>query len=242
MTTKPQLYQQLITLVNTFTTIVCDLYAANVDGIVLDMTNIVHPQIVFDGEGNPVVRMNCMNITTDFTGTTSKIFDNEMTLEDYLETTRARFDEDDWDNNAHEVGTINKQVKDIVETYNGITDPVELERQLIYTHLVSHWNIVLRWLEEIEQIGLDEPVTYEPLVQLISDTPDDSLRIYNTTLSLILRPNGIVRVACSKMSAISYFEHMLREEGQTSAEHYIMDAIKEIMAINESKWNVFDHK
>lgn len=241
MSNKLELYQQLINLTNTFTTVICDMYAADVDGVTLNMTNNVTPSIILDNEVL-MVRMDCAELTTDFTDNTSKIFDNEMSLEDYLESVRGCFDEDDWHNNAHEVGTITQQVKSILATYQSITDPVEVERQLIYAHLTSKWNSVLRWLEEIEQIGVDELVTYEPLVQLISNTPDDSLRIYNKTLSLILRPDGTVRVAASPMAAIDYFEYLLREEGQAVAEHYIKESIQEIVAINQSKWNVFDHK
>lgn len=243
MTIQLELYQQIINLTNTFTTLMCDLYAADAEGMTLAVTKNVIPNIIVTENDEIIIRMSADEYTTDLcVGKESKIFDNDMSLEDYFESARGAFDEDDWDNVTHELGTIAQQVERITQTYHSIQDENELKRQLLFTRLVAYWFSALRWLEDAEMIGLEEEVVYSPLVVVVKDTVDDTVYIHNNAHKLALRPNGIVRVCPSPMSAQLYMDMLFRYEATPIAEYYVKQMVNELTAENQQMWTLIDHK
>jgi hypothetical protein len=237
MSTQPKLHKSLVGLANTFTTILCDMYAADVKGVTLEMTKnvFVHPYV--DKDGSLIVRCNAEYFSAEFNYGKEPLFRFiNMSIEDYMESVRGNFTEDDWDNNAHDIGTIAHRLKEINDLFQPLSKE-ERELEFTYAKLISQWFVILRWLEEIEFLGLDDDLLYVPSVTHEFAPTGERLTLDNNLIQLYLSPGGHIQFSTNSLPAKDYIAAALKEEDQAVAEYYINEALDTIADMDSELWD-----
>lgn len=226
------LIASLIGLNNTATTLVNDLYQADVDGVTLEMTkntglltNLVDEDwFAVVKAGDYTMLFGAENI--------GKLTAFDKTLDESIEPLTGFMDEDEAENFINEIRTLPQRIKDITEQRKALLDnPREIQKQQVIAMMISQWYIVLRWLEDAEVIGLDEAVVFAPIFTL-GDGP--TLTIENNILSAVVDlTDGVLTVAGTALTGKNYIETALKDEGRDDAMYYAGAAIEAISNLSK---------
>ena len=180
---KYPLIASLIGLNNTATSLVNDLYEADVDGVTLEMTkNTALMANLNNDDWVAVVKADdyTMLFSPEDNGRLAAF---DKTLDEAIEPLTSFMVEEESENFINEIGTVPQRIKDIIEHRKAlIGDPDEIQKQQIIAMIISRWFIVLRWLEEVKAIGVDETVMFTPTFDLKDDL---TLIIENNRLCLL---------------------------------------------------------
>lgn len=227
------LIASLIGLNNTATTLVNDLYQADVDGVTLEMTkNTGLLANLLDDDWFAVVKAGDYSMLFGAENA-GKLTAFDKTLDEAIEPLTGFMDEDEAENFINEINTLPQRIKDITEQRKALLDnPREIQKQQVIAMMISQWYIVLRWLEDAEVIGLDEAVVFTPTFTLSAVS---TLTIENNVLSTVVDLfDGTVMVNGTSLTGKNYIETALKDEGRDDAMYYAGVAVDTISNLSKT--------
>ena len=230
---KYPLIASLIGLNNTATTLVDDLYQAEVDGVTHEMTkNTTLLTNLMEDEWFAVVKAGdfSMLFGAENNGSLTAF---DKTIEESVESLTSFMVEDESENFINEVNTLPQRVKDITEHRQALLDDQrELQKQQVIAMIISQWFIVLRWLQDAEVIGLDEDVVFTPTFNF---SDEGTLIIENNELSAeVSLTDDKISICGTQLTAKAYTEIALKDEGRVDVSFYVSNALDAITNLSKS--------
>ena len=230
------LVSSLIGLNNTVTTLINDLYDAQIEEITLEMTNnttlISNLQ---EEDWFAVVKAGDYSMLFGPTNP-GKLVAFDKTLEESIEPLTSFMDEESTENFTNEISTIEQRISDITKHRADLVgDLNEVRKQTIIAMMISQWFSCLRWLEEADVLGSDESVVYVPSFVIDTTSPVKTIMLENNELSIVVNlDDASVWVRHRNVSAKDYIEVAMKDEGRDDVLYYINRGLDEISSLSKT--------
>lgn len=227
---KYDLVTALLGLNNTVTTLISDLFEAQVDEVTEETVNnsTLTAQLINESWFIAVTGGDYTVIFNEKQKGYMPSFDK--TLEEAIPALTSFMDEEETEQFTNEIATISTRMKDIQTIRDNLSDNQDsLYTQSLLAVIVSNYFAILRWLEDSEVIGLDETVMYIPSIDVLTDGHNKSLTIDNNVLPASLDINtGELTVRNGSMSLETFVEVSLKDEDRDDVIFYVNQRVNEI--------------
>lgn len=239
-----KLTNALVQLVLTTTTLVTDLYDAEVDGVGITDTNNTPLSYKLDEKGwGATIGFGDYAMVYSQNGTDAYLPTFDVNMVDAQDNFIGFMggDEEDIDNFTKTVATIPTLVAAIDNAYLSLKDnEKELTKQFMLAKAMSHIFVINRWLEHIEAIGLDEEVSYTPQIDISLDgrSVAGSIEMGTNAFGVVSTPNDKPKVRGYNQSLDAYIDLVFKDEGETPEKYWIDTHSKQLEHTLNLLWEV----